>query len=58
LILRIGPQGKFLVNKFEFGRSFGMSLAADYRQVEVTSNLELLVAFGMSLKGVCHELYT
>jgi hypothetical protein len=33
-----------------------MSLEGDYR--EVTANLELLVTFGMSLEGVCHELYT
>jgi hypothetical protein len=29
----------------------------DGHEVELTSNLELLVTFGMSLEGVCHELY-
>ena len=52
------PEGKFLVTKFEFGGSFGMSLEGDCHEVEVTPNLELLVTFGMSLEGVCHELYT
>ncbi len=52
------PEGKFLVTKFEFGGSFGMSLEGDCHEVEVTSNLELLATFGMSLEGVCHELYT
>jgi hypothetical protein len=50
--------GKFLVTKFEFGGSFGMSLEEHSHEVEVTPNLELLVTFGMSLEGVCHELYT
>jgi hypothetical protein len=50
-------EGKFLVTKFEFGDSFGMSLEGDYHEVEVTANLELLVTFGMSLEGACHELY-
>ncbi len=35
-----------------------MSLEGDCHEVEVTPNLELLVTLGMSLKGVCHELYT
>jgi hypothetical protein len=35
-----------------------MSLEEDCQEVEVTLNLELLVTFGMSLEGVCHELYT
>jgi hypothetical protein len=35
-----------------------MSLERDCHEVEVTPNLELLVTFGMSLEGVCHELYT
>jgi hypothetical protein len=35
-----------------------MSLERDCHEVEVTPNLELLVIFGMSLEGVCHELYT
>jgi hypothetical protein len=47
------PEGKFLVTKFEFGGSFGMSLEGDFHEVEVTPNLELLGAFGMSLEGVC-----
>jgi hypothetical protein len=51
-------EGKFLVTKFEFGESFGMSLEGDCQEVEVTPNLELLVAFGTRLEGVCHELYT
>jgi hypothetical protein len=52
------PKGKFLVTKFEFGGSFGMSWKGDCHEVEVTPNLKLLVIFGMSLEGVCHELYT
>jgi hypothetical protein len=35
-----------------------MSLEGDCYEVEVTSNLELLVTFGMSLDRVCNELYT
>jgi hypothetical protein len=35
-----------------------MSLEGDYHEVEVASNLELLVTIGVSLEGVCHELYT
>jgi hypothetical protein len=31
------PQGKFLVTKFEFEGSFGMSLEGDYFEVKVTS---------------------
>jgi hypothetical protein len=34
-----------------------MSLEGDCYEVEVTPDLELLVSFGMSLEGVCHELY-
>jgi hypothetical protein len=47
-----------LVTKFEFGGSFGMSLEGDSHELEVTPNLELLVAFGMCLDGVCHEFST
>ncbi len=54
----VSPEGKFLVTKFEFGGSYGMSLEVDCHEVEVTPNLELLVTFGMSLEGVCHELFT
>jgi hypothetical protein len=35
-----------------------MSLEGECHEVEVTSNLELLVIFGVSLEGVFHELYT
>ncbi len=35
-----------------------MSLEEDCHEAEVTLNLESLVTFGMSLEGVCHELYT
>ncbi len=35
-----------------------MSLEGDCHEVEVTTNLELLITLGMSLEGVCHELYT
>ncbi len=35
-----------------------MSLKGDCHEVEVTTNLELLVTFGMSQEEVCHELYT
>ncbi len=52
------PEGKFLVTKLEFTGIFCMSLEVDCHEVEVTPNLELLVTIGMSLEGVCHELYT
>jgi hypothetical protein len=42
------PESKFLVTKFEFGGSFGMSLEGECHEVEVTPNLDLLVNFGMS----------
>ena len=51
-------EGKFLVTKFEFGGSLGMSLEGDCHELEVTPNLELLVTFGVSLEGVCHEVHT
>ncbi len=35
-----------------------MSLKGDRNELEVSLNLELLMTFGMSLEGVCHELYT
>jgi hypothetical protein len=35
-----------------------MSLEEDCHEVEVTPILELLVTFGVSLEGVCHEFYT
>jgi hypothetical protein len=35
-----------------------MSLEGECHEVEVTPNLELSVTFGMSLEGVCHQLYT
>jgi hypothetical protein len=35
-----------------------MSLEGDCLEVEVTPNYEMLVTLGMSLEGVCHELYT
>ncbi len=35
-----------------------MSLEEDCPELEVTPNLELLVTFGLSLEGVCYELYT
>jgi hypothetical protein len=38
-------EGKLLIAKFEFGRSFGMSFVGDCHEVEVTYNLELLVTF-------------
>ncbi len=57
-IERLSTEGKFLIAKFEFGESFGMSLERDCHEVEVTPTLELLVTFDMSLEGVCHELYT
>jgi hypothetical protein len=44
------PEGKFLVDKFEFGGSFSMSLKGVCLEVEVTPNLDLLVSFGMSLE--------
>jgi hypothetical protein len=33
-------------------------LDGDCHEAKVNPNLELLVTFGMSLEGVCHELYT
>jgi hypothetical protein len=56
-ILNNTSEGKFLVTKFEFGGSFGMSLEGDCHEVEVTPNSVLLATFGMRLEGVCHELY-
>jgi hypothetical protein len=35
-----------------------MSSEGDYHKLEVTPNLDLLGPFGMSLEGVCLELYT
>ncbi len=35
-----------------------MSFEGDCHEVVVTPNLELLATFGVSLEGVCHELYT
>jgi hypothetical protein len=54
----LNSEGKFLVAKFVFGESFGMSLEGDCHEVEVTPNFELLVTNGMSLEGFCNELYT
>ena len=51
------PERKFLVTKFEFGGSFGMSWEGHCHDVEVTPNLELLDKFSLSLEGVFHELY-
>ena len=34
-----------------------MSLEGDCHEFEVSPNLELLVKFGISLEGVCHELH-
>jgi hypothetical protein len=52
-------EGKFLVTKYEFGGSFGMSLEGDCHElVDVTPNLELLVTFCRTLEGVCCELHT
>jgi hypothetical protein len=33
-----------------------MRLEGDCLEVKVTHNLELLVTFGVSMAGVCHEL--
>jgi hypothetical protein len=39
--------------------SQNLSLERDCQElIEVTLNLELLITFGMSMEGVCHELYT
>jgi hypothetical protein len=35
-----------------------MSLVEKYYKVEVTPIVELFVTFGISLEGICHELYT
>jgi hypothetical protein len=58
LLSELSPEDKFLVTKYEFGGSFGMSLEGGSHEVEVIPNLELLVTFGMSMEGVCHEFYT
>ncbi len=50
--------GKFLVTKFEFGESFGVTWEGHCHEVKVTLNLKLLVTFYVSLEVVCHELYT
>jgi hypothetical protein len=49
---------QILSPKLVFGECFGMRLEGDCHEVEVTSNLELLITFGMSLEGVCYELST
>jgi hypothetical protein len=38
-------EGKFLVSKLEFGGSFGMSLAGDRHEVEVTPYIEIVSHF-------------
>jgi hypothetical protein len=48
---KVCSQGKFLVNKVEFGGSFGMSLERDCNKVEVTSNLEFFYLFWYELGG-------
>jgi hypothetical protein len=58
LYLVATTESKFLVNKFEFGVNLSLSLEEDCHEAKVTSNLESLVTFGMSLERVCHELYT
>ena len=35
-----------------------MSLEVDCHDVEIISNLAMLVTFGMSLEGVYYEVYT
>jgi hypothetical protein len=35
-----------------------MSIQGDCHEVEVIPNSELLVTFGLSLEGACHELHT
>jgi hypothetical protein len=44
----ISMKGIFLVTKFEFGGSFGMSSEGDCHKVEFTPYFGLLVTFGMS----------
>jgi hypothetical protein len=51
-------EGKFLVTKFELEGNFGKSFEGDSHEIEITPNLELLITFGMSLEGICHELYS
>jgi hypothetical protein len=53
-----GTEGKFLVTKFEFGGSFGVTLGRDCHEGKVNTNLEFLVTFEMNLEGVCHKLYS
>jgi hypothetical protein len=52
----MNTESKVLVTTFEVGGRFGMILGGECQEVEVTPNLELLVFFGMSLEGGCHEL--
>jgi hypothetical protein len=52
------PEGKFVVTKFDFVESFGMSLEEDYHMVEDTPKFELLVTFGMSLGEFVISLQT
>jgi hypothetical protein len=49
-------EGKFLVTKFEFRGSFGMTLEGDCHELEVSLNFKLLINFDMRLEGVFHEL--
>jgi hypothetical protein len=48
-IHKSSAEGEFLVIKFDFGGTFGMSLEGNFHEFQVTPNLELLVTFGMSL---------
>ncbi len=51
-------EGKLLFAEFELGGRLCKSWEGDCPEIEVTPNLELLVTFGLSLKGVYHELVT
>jgi hypothetical protein len=51
-------KGKFLLTKFVFGGSFGMSLERNCHDLEFTPDSEWLFTFGMNLVGVCSELDT
>jgi hypothetical protein len=52
----VKSEGKFLVIEFEFEKNFGESLEGNSHEFDVTPNSELIVTFGISLEGVCHEL--
>jgi hypothetical protein len=49
--LKEEKKSKFLVTKFEFGGSFGMSLEGDCHEAKVPPNLEIVGHFWCELGG-------